>query len=109
MAAQRENPLFVPRDANDIRKAVLQTWQLSMMQDITLSFPLVFIILIVLFMNHAMDNSLLQRSFPQTNAALLDWVMPCSRNPPKTFQLYGLVYPSLLDKRFARRLASQRL
>lgn len=55
---------------------------MSMMRDITLSLPLVsllvvvFVMPIVLFMYRAVDNGLLNRSFPQTNAALHDWMAP---------------------------------
>lgn len=72
----------VPQGANEIRRSVRAARRTAMLRDMTLVAPLigllviVFAIPILLFMYRAVDNSLLNRSFPATRPALESWTAP---------------------------------
>lgn len=77
-----ENPAVAHSDVFDVRKSVRRSQRLSALRNSALVLPLIalllfaFIVPILLFMYRSVDNGLLHRSFPQTNAALENWVAP---------------------------------
>ncbi|MDP1701214.1 MAG: ABC transporter permease [Aestuariivirga sp.] len=77
-----KSPAAALRDANGVRKSVRRSQRLSALRNSVLVLPLMallvfaFIVPILLFMYRSVDNGLLHRSFPQTNAALEYWISP---------------------------------
>src|SRR5688572_24504609 len=66
----------------DVRRSVRRSRNLSALRNSVLVLPLMallvfaFIVPILLFMYRSVDNGLLHRSFPQTNAVLHAWNSP---------------------------------
>ena len=75
-------PAVVPRGAEDVRKSVRRSRRLSTLRNSVLVLPLLafllfaFTVPILLFMYRSVDNGLLHRSFPHTNAALAGLASP---------------------------------
>ena len=80
--SEDENPAVVHSDVFDVRKSVRRSQRLSALRNSALVLPLIalllfaFIVPILLFMYRSVDNGLLHRSFPRTNAALENWIAP---------------------------------
>jgi len=76
------SPAAIWRGAAGVRRSVRRSRRLSTLRNSVLVLPLIallvfaFIVPILLFMYRSIDNGLLHRSFPQTNAVLQSWTAP---------------------------------
>lgn len=83
-SAATGSPTLAMRSAEEVRKSVRRSRRLSTLRNSVMLLPLMallifaFTVPILLFMYRSIDNGLLHRTFPQTNAALQSWTSPAA-------------------------------